>query len=139
MPSLVCPSMVMGMSMRVLMTQVDGVLIICAEVPTTLMGMVDAAVGIKTAVNFHEKKNKLGTYCPPLAVFYDRCGVLTCDKCDVSSHTNLPDRRHTARHSVAWFTSTSTDGSDHSCPGATAGRSCAPSISATSATARRRC
>ena len=41
------------------------------------MGMVDAAVGIKTAVNFHEKKNKLGTYCPPLAVFYDRCGLLT--------------------------------------------------------------
>ena len=36
------------------------------------MGAVDAAVGIKTAVNFENKKNKLGTYCPPLAVFIDR-------------------------------------------------------------------
>lgn len=35
------------------------------------MAVVDAAVGIKTAVNFHEKKNKLGTYQPPLGVLYD--------------------------------------------------------------------
>lgn len=41
------------------------------QVPTTLMAVVDAAVGIKTAVNFHEKKNKLGTYQPPLGVLYD--------------------------------------------------------------------
>lgn len=43
-----------------------------AQVPTTLMAAVDASVGIKTAVNFHGRKNKLGTYCPPLAVFVDR-------------------------------------------------------------------
>ena len=43
------------------------------QVPTTLMAAVDASVGIKTAVNFQDKKNKLGTYCPPLAVFLDRC------------------------------------------------------------------
>jgi hypothetical protein len=47
----------------------------CAQVPTTVMGAVDASVGIKTAVNFDNKKNKLGTYCPPLAVFIDRCGA----------------------------------------------------------------
>eukprot|EP00877_Chromochloris_zofingiensis_P006590 jgi/Chrzof1/2184/Cz11g05100.t1 len=41
------------------------------KVPTTLMATVDASIGIKTAVNFHDKKNKLGTYCPPLGVFYD--------------------------------------------------------------------
>lgn len=35
------------------------------------MATVDASIGIKTAVNFHDKKNKLGTYCPPLGVFYD--------------------------------------------------------------------
>jgi len=35
------------------------------------MAVVDAAVGIKTAVNFHNKKNKLGTYQPPLGVLYD--------------------------------------------------------------------
>jgi 3-dehydroquinate synthase len=44
----------------------------CLQVPTTLMAAIDASVGIKTAVNFQDKKNKLGTYCPPLAVFLDR-------------------------------------------------------------------
>lgn len=37
-----------------------------------MMAAVDASVGIKTAVNFENRKNKLGTYCPPLAVFIDR-------------------------------------------------------------------
>ncbi|KAK9825252.1 hypothetical protein WJX74_003386 [Apatococcus lobatus] len=41
------------------------------KVPTTLMGMVDAAIGIKTAVNFDQHKNRLGTYCAPMAVFLD--------------------------------------------------------------------
>lgn len=35
------------------------------------MGMVDAAIGIKTAVNFDQHKNRLGTYCAPMAVFLD--------------------------------------------------------------------
>ena len=42
------------------------------QIPTTLMAAIDASIGIKTAVNFHNKKNKLGTYCAPLAVFVDR-------------------------------------------------------------------
>jgi 3-dehydroquinate synthetase len=37
------------------------------------MAAVDASVGIKTAVNFENRKNKMGTYCPPLAVYIDRC------------------------------------------------------------------
>lgn len=47
--------------------------------PTTLMGVVDASIGIKTAVNFIGKKNKLGTYCPPLAVFADLSFLRTLD------------------------------------------------------------
>ncbi len=43
------------------------------QVPTTVMAAVDASVGIKTAVNFENRKNKMGTYCPPLAVYIDRC------------------------------------------------------------------
>lgn len=41
------------------------------------MAVVDAAIGIKTAVNYkpsttrHARKNKLGTYQPPLGVLYD--------------------------------------------------------------------
>ncbi len=55
------------------------------QVPTTLMAAVDASVGIKTAVNFHEKKNKLGTYCPPLAVFLDRAFMRTLDQRNISN------------------------------------------------------
>lgn len=42
------------------------------KVPTTLMGYVDAAVGIKTGVNFNNNKNRLGSFEPPRAVFLDR-------------------------------------------------------------------
>ena len=42
------------------------------KVPTTLMGYVDAAVGIKTGVNFNNRKNRLGSFEPPCAVFLDR-------------------------------------------------------------------
>ncbi len=42
----------------------------CA-VPTTLLGMVDAAIGGKTAINFGLVKNLIGTFHPPIAVFTD--------------------------------------------------------------------
>ena len=48
------------------------------QVPTTVMAAVDASVGIKTAVNFENRKNKMGTYCPPLAVYIDRCALEGC-------------------------------------------------------------
>lgn len=41
------------------------------KIPTTLIANVDAAVGVKTGVNFCSEKNKLGTYCAPLAVYID--------------------------------------------------------------------
>ncbi|KAJ3052123.1 hypothetical protein HK097_006865 [Rhizophlyctis rosea] len=41
------------------------------KLPTTLIGMVDAAVGVKTACNLNGGKNKIGTYSAPLAVFVD--------------------------------------------------------------------
>lgn len=55
------------------------------KVPTTLMAAVDASVGIKTAVNFQERKNKLGTYCPPLAVFTDRAFLRSLDQRNLSN------------------------------------------------------
>ena len=48
------------------------------KVPTTVMAAIDASIGIKTAVNFHQRKNKLGTYCAPLAVFIDRFAANCC-------------------------------------------------------------
>lgn len=55
------------------------------QIPTTVMGAVDASIGIKTAVNFHERKNKLGTYAPPLAVFIDPAFLKTCDRRHLSN------------------------------------------------------
>ena len=41
------------------------------KVPTTLMGYVDAALGIKAGINFNGRKNRLGSFEPPLAVLLD--------------------------------------------------------------------
>jgi shikimate kinase/3-dehydroquinate synthase len=46
-----------------------------AQVPTTLLGMVDAAIGGKTAIDIAEGKNLVGAFHPPDAVFAD-AGVL---------------------------------------------------------------
>lgn len=42
------------------------------KVPTTLMGYVDASVGIKTGINFNGYKNRLGSFEPPRRVLLDR-------------------------------------------------------------------
>ena len=43
----------------------------CIQVPTTLVGQVDSAVGGKTAVNLGGTKNLLGTFYPPRMVLAD--------------------------------------------------------------------
>ena len=40
----------------------------CIRVPTTLIGLVDAGIGIKGAVNFGYSKNYLGCFSPPFKV-----------------------------------------------------------------------
>ncbi len=42
------------------------------KVPTTLMGYIDASVGVKTGINFNGHKNRLGSFEPPKKVFLDR-------------------------------------------------------------------
>jgi 2-epi-5-epi-valiolone synthase len=49
----------------------------CIRVPTTLMGCIDASVGIKTAVNFDHNKNRVGSFEAPYAVFVDRSFLTT--------------------------------------------------------------
>ncbi len=51
------------------------------QVPTTVLGMVDAAVGGKTGINTAEGKNLVGAFHPPHSVW-----------CDLSLLTSLPDR-----------------------------------------------
>ncbi len=47
------------------------------RIPTTLMGLIDAGIGIKTGVNFELHKNRLGSYCPPLISYLDRTFLKT--------------------------------------------------------------
>ncbi len=42
------------------------------KVPTTLMGYVDASIGIKTGFNFNGHKNRLGSFYPPKKVILDK-------------------------------------------------------------------
>jgi 5-deoxy-5-amino-3-dehydroquinate synthase len=51
------------------------------HVPTTLLGMVDAAIGGKTGVNLPEGKNLVGAFWPPFAVL-----------CDTELLATLPER-----------------------------------------------
>lgn len=51
------------------------------QVPTTLVGMVDAAIGGKTGVNIAQGKNLVGAFWQPSAVL-----------CDIDALKTLPDR-----------------------------------------------
>jgi 3-dehydroquinate synthetase len=50
------------------------------KVPTTLMGYVDASIGIKTGINFNNNKNRLGVFAPPQKVLLDRSLLKTLPK-----------------------------------------------------------
>ena len=52
------------------------------QVPTTLLAMVDAAVGGKTGINTAEGKNLVGAFHPPLSVWCDTNRLLTLDHAD---------------------------------------------------------
>ncbi len=55
------------------------------KVPTTLLGIVDASVGVKTAINFEDRRNRLGTYYPPIAAYLDKSFLKTLDPVEISS------------------------------------------------------
>ncbi|QLE73143.1 sedoheptulose 7-phosphate cyclase [Streptomyces rectiverticillatus] len=50
------------------------------RVPTTLIGLVDAGVGVKTGVNFNNHKNRLGTYFASSLTLLDRSFLVTVDR-----------------------------------------------------------
>jgi 3-dehydroquinate synthase len=50
------------------------------RIPTTLVGQIDAGIGLKGAVNFHGKKSFLGTFYPPEYVLLDPVFLRTLPK-----------------------------------------------------------
>lgn len=42
------------------------------HIPTTLMGYIDAAIGIKTGINFQGHKNRVGAFAPPQKTILDK-------------------------------------------------------------------
>ncbi|WP_328379062.1 sedoheptulose 7-phosphate cyclase [Streptomyces sp. NBC_00440] len=55
------------------------------RIPTTLIGLVDAGVGVKTGVNYELGKNRLGTYAPATATFLDRSFLRSLDLRHISN------------------------------------------------------
>jgi 3-dehydroquinate synthase len=54
-------------------------------VPTTLLGMVDAALGGKTAVNLPVAKNAVGAFHPPVAVLADPAALRSLPRRELAS------------------------------------------------------
>lgn len=50
------------------------------KVPTTLLALIDASVGAKTGANHFERRNRIGTYYPPIAALLDKKFINTQDE-----------------------------------------------------------
>tara|TARA_R110000824_G_scaffold211022_5_gene396909 strand:+ start:5785 stop:6945 length:1161 start_codon:yes stop_codon:yes gene_type:complete len=55
------------------------------KVPTTLLAIVDASVGVKTSINHFCRRNRLGSYYPPVAAYLDRTFLDTLPKEEIVS------------------------------------------------------
>jgi 3-dehydroquinate synthase len=49
------------------------------RVPTTVLAQNDSGMGVKNGINYGGKKNFIGTFSPPVAVFNDNLFLLTLD------------------------------------------------------------
>ena len=50
------------------------------KVPTTLLAIVDASVGVKVAANHFFRRNRIGAYYPPIATLLDKKFIATQDE-----------------------------------------------------------
>ncbi len=55
------------------------------RIPTNLMGLIDASLGVKTAINLGDRRNRLGTYSAPSTVLLDRSFLSTVPPRDISN------------------------------------------------------
>ncbi|MCK7557733.1 3-dehydroquinate synthase [Chitinophaga sedimenti] len=52
------------------------------RIPTTVLSQNDSGVGVKNGINYHGKKNFLGSFAPPVAVFNDAFFLTTLHERD---------------------------------------------------------
>ncbi len=84
------------------------------RMPTTVLGQNDAGVGVKNAINWHGRKNFLGTFTPPFAVVNDfdfigssmpaaerRAGIAEAVKVSLIRDRAFFERLHSRRHALA--------------------------------------
>ena len=50
------------------------------KVPTTLLAIVDASVGVKVAANHFDRRNRIGAYYPPISTLLDKKFIATQDE-----------------------------------------------------------
>lgn len=55
------------------------------RIPTTVLSQNDSGIGVKNGINFRGKKNFVGTFAPPAAVFNDKQFLLTLNNRDYRS------------------------------------------------------
>ena len=55
------------------------------KIPTNLLSIVDACVGVKTGINFGLMRNRIGTYYPPKEVLIDKKFLKTCPNRHISN------------------------------------------------------
>ena len=55
------------------------------KVPTTLIGLIDASIGAKVAINFKGKRNRLGAYHPSHAAVLDKSFLNSLDPVHISA------------------------------------------------------
>lgn len=53
------------------------------KIPTTLLAIVDASVGVKVAANHFERRNRIGAYYPPIATIIDKKFINTQDEREI--------------------------------------------------------
>ena len=76
----------------------------CIHIPTSLLGMVDAAIGGKTGIDLGNFKNQIGTFYDPVAVFVDQRFLTTLPEeewrsgfAEVLKHALISDKKEWSR------------------------------------------
>jgi 3-dehydroquinate synthase len=55
------------------------------RIPTTLLAIVDASVGAKTSINHFDRRNRIGSFYPPVSTLIDKSFIKTQDRREIAN------------------------------------------------------